>query len=270
MSAHLAVRRSAAQYNHASGRSCHQPTEPALTTSCPASSPCRSTRSAYLQVRRCAGANEKTDRVKQRDDDRRHESRLSENVRNLNRPMRTAFLVGTAPKLRFARFALPLFSTLSSHFNSRRSSRSALVRGPRRDDADRTGSVCRRDHVPSWRGMMRVSPATPRQAADVFAFALRGHAGALSPKGAPRPSLGHAHWQSILGRLGRYLTLVLPEEATMWFKKPQAVVCVVCGKTIAPSERRFVEKNRATKTERHMHVECSPHARSKPSSSERA
>jgi formylglycine-generating enzyme required for sulfatase activity len=38
-----------------------------------------------LQVQRRAGANEKAQRVKQRDDDRRHESRLSENVRNLNR-----------------------------------------------------------------------------------------------------------------------------------------------------------------------------------------
>ena len=38
-----------------------------------------------LQVQRRAGANEKAQRVKQRDDDRHHESRLSENVRNLNR-----------------------------------------------------------------------------------------------------------------------------------------------------------------------------------------
>jgi hypothetical protein len=43
----------------------------------------------------------------------------------------------------------------------------------------------------------------------------------------------------------------------MWFKKPRAIVCAVCGKTIAPSERRFVEKNRKTKTERHTHVNCS-------------
>ena len=50
-------------------------------------------------------------------------------------------------------------------------------------------------------------------------------------------------------------------EATMWFKKPRAIVCAVCGKTIAPSERRFVEKNRATRTERHAHVNCSPDAR---------
>jgi hypothetical protein len=45
-----------------------------------------------LQVQRCAGANEKAQRVKQRDDDRHHESRLSENVLNLNRCNRTVFL----------------------------------------------------------------------------------------------------------------------------------------------------------------------------------
>ena len=38
-----------------------------------------------LQVQRCAGANEKAKRVKQRDDDRCHEPRLPENVGNLNR-----------------------------------------------------------------------------------------------------------------------------------------------------------------------------------------
>jgi len=41
----------------------------------------------------------------------------------------------------------------------------------------------------------------------------------------------------------------------MWFKKP-AVLCAVCGKTIDPRERRFVEKNRTTKIERHTHVKC--------------
>jgi hypothetical protein len=30
----------------------------------------------------------------------------------------------------------------------------------------------------------------------------------------------------------------------------------VCGKEIAPKERRFVEKNRVTKAERHTHVIC--------------
>jgi hypothetical protein len=44
-------------------------------------------------------------------------------------------------------------------------------------------------------------------------------------------------------------------------------VCTVCGKTIAPHERRFVEKNRTTKIERHTHVNRSPDARSEPKSS---
>jgi hypothetical protein len=43
----------------------------------------------------------------------------------------------------------------------------------------------------------------------------------------------------------------------MWFKKPAPVVCAICGKAIAPRERRFVEKNRTTKIERHTHVKCS-------------
>jgi hypothetical protein len=38
-----------------------------------------------LHMQRSAGANEKAARVEQRDDDRHHESRLSENIRNLNR-----------------------------------------------------------------------------------------------------------------------------------------------------------------------------------------
>jgi len=38
-----------------------------------------------LQLQRCAGANEKAERVEQRNDDRRNESRLSKNVGNLNR-----------------------------------------------------------------------------------------------------------------------------------------------------------------------------------------
>jgi hypothetical protein len=40
----------------------------------------------------------------------------------------------------------------------------------------------------------------------------------------------------------------------MWFKKPEAVVCAVRGKTIAPSERQFVEKNRKTKTAQQMNT----------------
>jgi hypothetical protein len=47
-------------------------------------------------------------------------------------------------------------------------------------------------------------------------------------------------------------------EEAMWFKKAAPVVCAVCGKAIDPRERRFVEKNRTTKIERHTHVKCSP------------
>ncbi len=42
----------------------------------------------------------------------------------------------------------------------------------------------------------------------------------------------------------------------MFFRKPKAVLCVVCGKAIEPRERRFVEKNRLTKAEQHTHVNC--------------
>lgn len=42
----------------------------------------------------------------------------------------------------------------------------------------------------------------------------------------------------------------------MFFRNPKPVACVVCGRTIAPKERRFVEKNRITKEERHTHIEC--------------
>ena len=52
----------------------------------------------------------------------------------------------------------------------------------------------------------------------------------------------------------------------MWFKKPQVIVCAVCGKTIARSERRIVEKHRGTKTERHAHLNCLPQARHQPNS----
>jgi len=47
-----------------------------------------------------------------------------------------------------------------------------------------------------------------------------------------------------------------PEEAAMFFKKPETVACAVCDKTIEPDERRFVDKNRITKVERHTHIEC--------------
>jgi len=48
----------------------------------------------------------------------------------------------------------------------------------------------------------------------------------------------------------------------MFFSKPKPAVCAVCGKSIAPKERRFVDKNRVTKEERHTHVTChTAHAR---------
>ena len=40
------------------------------------------------------------------------------------------------------------------------------------------------------------------------------------------------------------------------FRKPKAVTCVACGKDIEPRERRFVVKDRLTKTERHTHLSC--------------
>ena len=52
------------------------------------------------------------------------------------------------------------------------------------------------------------------------------------------------------------LGCTLDEEARMWFRKPKPVHCAVCGKTIDPKERRFVDKNRVTKAERHTHVGC--------------
>jgi uncharacterized Zn finger protein (UPF0148 family) len=42
----------------------------------------------------------------------------------------------------------------------------------------------------------------------------------------------------------------------MLFRKAKTVICAVCGKAIAPKERRFVDKNRVTKTERHAHITC--------------
>ena len=43
----------------------------------------------------------------------------------------------------------------------------------------------------------------------------------------------------------------------MWFRRPKpAAVCLVCGKPIAPTQRRFVDKHRITKEERHKHVTC--------------
>jgi len=42
----------------------------------------------------------------------------------------------------------------------------------------------------------------------------------------------------------------------MFRKKPRPVACSVCGKAIAPRERRFVDKNRLSKVERHTHIDC--------------
>ena len=42
----------------------------------------------------------------------------------------------------------------------------------------------------------------------------------------------------------------------MFFQKAKPVTCAVCGKSIAPKERRFVDRNRVTKAERHTHVAC--------------
>ena len=42
----------------------------------------------------------------------------------------------------------------------------------------------------------------------------------------------------------------------MFFRKPKPVACAVCGKTIEPTERRTILKNRKTKVERHTHIDC--------------
>ena len=41
-----------------------------------------------------------------------------------------------------------------------------------------------------------------------------------------------------------------------FWRKAKPVECVVCGKPIAPKERRFVDKNLLTRTVRHAHVAC--------------
>ena len=51
----------------------------------------------------------------------------------------------------------------------------------------------------------------------------------------------------------------------MFFRKPTIVTCAVCGKPIEPRESRFVDKNRATKAERHVHASC--HQAEQPSKS---
>jgi hypothetical protein len=42
----------------------------------------------------------------------------------------------------------------------------------------------------------------------------------------------------------------------MLFRKPKLATCAVCGKAIEPKERRFVDRNRITKVERHVHLAC--------------
>jgi ribosomal protein L37E len=42
----------------------------------------------------------------------------------------------------------------------------------------------------------------------------------------------------------------------MFFKKPKPAICAVCGNAISPKDRRFVDKNRVTKVERHTHIDC--------------
>jgi hypothetical protein len=42
----------------------------------------------------------------------------------------------------------------------------------------------------------------------------------------------------------------------MFFRKPKLATCAVCGKLIESKERRFVDRNRITKVERHVHIAC--------------
>ena len=42
----------------------------------------------------------------------------------------------------------------------------------------------------------------------------------------------------------------------MFFWKTKPVTCAVCGKPIAAKERRFADRNRVTKAERHTHMAC--------------
>ena len=42
----------------------------------------------------------------------------------------------------------------------------------------------------------------------------------------------------------------------MFFQKAKSIACAVCGKPINSKERRFIDKERRTKTERHAHIEC--------------
>lgn len=42
----------------------------------------------------------------------------------------------------------------------------------------------------------------------------------------------------------------------MFLRKPKLAMCTVCGKSIEAKERRFVDRNRITKVERHVHLVC--------------
>ena len=42
----------------------------------------------------------------------------------------------------------------------------------------------------------------------------------------------------------------------LFSRKLKLVLCAVCGQAIGPKERRFVDKNRLTKVERHAHIVC--------------
>jgi hypothetical protein len=68
---------------------------------------------------------------------------------------------------------------------------------------------------------------------------------------------------TIVGRTDSSLRLAqeidYQREAAMFFslfRKSKTVICAVCGKAIAPKDRRFVDRNRVTKAERHTHVGC--------------
>jgi hypothetical protein len=50
----------------------------------------------------------------------------------------------------------------------------------------------------------------------------------------------------------------------MFFKKPTPAICAVCGKPIGPKDRRFVDKNRITKAERHTHIDCQQRTHTSP------
>ena len=91
-----------------------------------------------------------------------------------------------------------------------------------------------------------------RLTADLSALLSRGRR--ATTHGAPAPVVGPHECGCIPDH-----AVAMPHgswEEAMWFRKPAPVVCTVCSKEIASRERRFVEKNRTTKIERHTHVNC--------------